>query len=138
MVASRERQHGERVARLGKYQMRILPAAAVYGGNAYKERAKQPSRFEFELLIDEVIYAFSYAVTREKVLEERLVKVASTSERILYDRRGGKIEFDESVKEELQFLRFAFQGTRDNQLFLTNTVSQKVQHLWKTQSTTNS
>ena len=34
MVASRERQHGERVTRLPKYQMRLLPAAAVYGGNA--------------------------------------------------------------------------------------------------------
>ena len=34
MVASRERQHGERVARLGKYQMRLLPAAVMYGGNA--------------------------------------------------------------------------------------------------------
>ena len=34
MVASRERQHGERLARLDRYQMRLLPAAVVYGGNA--------------------------------------------------------------------------------------------------------
>ena len=34
MVASRERQHSGRVARLENYQMRLLPAAAVYGGNA--------------------------------------------------------------------------------------------------------
>ena len=161
MVASRERQHGERVTRLPKYQMRLLPAAAVYGGNAsgktnlFKalafartqvvrgtppdtripvhpfllERgfAKKPCRFEFELLIGEVIYAFSFAMTREVVLEERLVRISSTGERTLYDRRNGQITFDQSLEEDPQFLRFAFRGTRDNQLFLTNSVSQKLQ-----------
>ena len=34
MVASRERQHGERLPKLGKYNTRILPVAAIYGGNA--------------------------------------------------------------------------------------------------------
>ena len=34
MVASRERQHGDRISRVKKYQMRVLPVAAVYGGNA--------------------------------------------------------------------------------------------------------
>lgn len=160
MVASRERQHGERVARVDKYQMRLLPAAAVYGGNASgktnlfkalafaknqvvtgtqpgrpiavrpflldEERSKQPTRFEFELLIDEVIYAFSFAVTRAEVIDERLVRVGGTGERTLYDRRGGSIEFDQSLNDE-QFLSFAFRGTRNNQLFLTNSVSQNVQ-----------
>ena len=160
MVASRERQHGERLARLGKYQMRLLPAAVVYGGNAsgktnlFKALAfartqvvrgtppdtripvrpfllekgftKKPSRFEFELLIDEVIYAFSFAMTREKVLEERLVRVSSTGERQLYARRNGQMSFDKSLEED-PHLGFAFQGTRDNQLFLTNSVSQKLQ-----------
>jgi hypothetical protein len=34
MVASRERQHGDRVPKVPKYQTRILPVAAIYGGNA--------------------------------------------------------------------------------------------------------
>ncbi|MGI9322100.1 MAG: AAA family ATPase, partial [Pseudomonadales bacterium] len=34
MVASKERQHGDRVPKVGKYQTRVLPIAAVYGGNA--------------------------------------------------------------------------------------------------------
>ena len=162
MVASRERQHGERVARLGRYQLRALPVMALYGGNASgktnlfkalsfaktqvvegsrpgaripvipflldKNRA-QPARFEFELLIDEVVYAFSFSVTREKVIEERLVRVGSASERTLYDRRDRDIKFDGSLEEEqLRFLTFAFRGTRDNQLLLTNSVSQNVQN----------
>ena len=159
MVASRERQHGERVPRLGKYQTRVLPIAAIYGGNAsgktnfFKalnfvktlvikgtrpdslipietfrldaERRSQPSRFAFELLIDETIYDFSFAVTQKAVLEERMVKITSTSEKVLYDRRDGNLKFDRLLAEDM-FLQFTFRGTRDNQLFLTNSVSQNI------------
>jgi AAA15 family ATPase/GTPase len=65
-------------------------------------------------------------VTRRAILEERLVVITSTSETVLYDRREGKPNFHESLADDL-FLKFAFNGTRDNQLFLTNSVSQKVE-----------
>ena len=159
MIASRERQHGARVAKLGKYKTRVLPIAAIYGGNASGKtnffkalsfaktlvvkgsrldslipvetfrlddrETTRPSRFAFELLIDETIYDFSFAVTRKAVLEERLVAITSTSENVLYDRRDSKPNFAPSLAED-PFLKFAFRGTRDNQLFLTNSVSQKV------------
>ena len=158
MIASRERQHGERVPKLGKYQTRVLPIAAIYGGNASgktnffealhfaktlvvkgsgidslipiepfrldDEGTNRPSRFAFELLIDETIYEFSFAVTRKAVKEEKLVVITSTSEKVLYDRRDGEPNFDSSLAKD-PFLQFAFKGTRDNQLFLTNSVSQK-------------
>lgn len=160
MVASGERQHGERVSRLKKtYGVRVLPIAAIYGGNAsgktnfFKalsfaktfvldvtqpdspipvvpfrldaEMVKQPSRFSFELLIDEMIYEYSFAVTRDAVLEEKLVAIKTTSEKVLYHRQNGEPNFDDSLAKD-QFLHFAFKGTRDNQLFLTNAISQKV------------
>jgi AAA15 family ATPase/GTPase len=159
MVASRERQHGDRVPKVAKYQTRILPVAAIYGGNAsgktnfFKALSfvkglvlrgtgpdslipvepyrldsasiEKPSRFRLELLIDEIIYEFSFAVTRKAVVEEKLVQITSTSEKILYDRQGDAPNFDSSLDKD-QFLHFAFKGTRDNQLFLTNSVSQKV------------
>jgi len=161
MIASRERQHGERVPRLQKYQMRVLPVAAVYGGNAsgktnfFKALSfakklvvkgtqpdslipvdtfrldpqvmEQPARFSFELLIDETIYEFSFSVTRKAVLEEKLVQITSSSEKVLYDRKDGASNFDGSIGGDA-FIRFAFQGTRENQLFLTNSVSQKVEN----------
>jgi len=160
MVASRERKHGDRVPKLAKYRMRVLPVAAIYGGNAsgktnfFKalnfakafvvrgtrpdERIqvdtfrldsgseRRPSRFTFELLIDGDIYEFSFSLNRKSVVEEKLVHISSTKETVLYDRRDGKPNFDESLATD-QFLQFAFQGTRDNQLFLTNSVSQKVE-----------
>ena len=159
MVASRERQHSDRVPKLGKYQTRILPVAAIYGGNASGKTnffkalsfakalvvkgtqpdslipvesfrldarmAEQPTRLGFELLVDEIIYEFSFAATRKAVLEEKLVVITASREKVLYHRRDGKPNFDDALARD-QFLQFAFQGTRDNQLFLTNSVSQKV------------
>lgn len=159
MVASRERQHGDRIPRIEKYQMRILPVAAIYGANASGKTnffkalnfvrnlvlegtgpdklipvepyrladgyMEKPSRFRIELLIDGTIYEFSFAVTRRAVVEERLVEITSTSEKTLYNRQGNEPNLHSSLGRK-QFLLFAFQGTRDNQLFLTNSVSQKV------------
>lgn len=160
MVASRERQHGDRVPKVAKYQTRILPVAAIYGGNASGKtnffkalsfvkrlvvrgtgpdslipvetyrldsttNIDKPSRFRLELLIDEIIYEFSFAVTKKAVVGEKLVQITSTSEKILYDRQGDAPNFGPNLDKD-QFLHFAFKGTRDNQLFLTNSVSQKV------------
>lgn len=160
MVASRERKHGERVSRIDKYRTRILPIAALYGGNASGKSnffkalefvkklvvdgtkvdaaisvepfrldskcADLPSRFSLELLIDETIYEYSFAVSRKEVLEEKLVKITGSSETVLYNRKEGKIDFD--LPEKDSFLDFVFRGTRSNQLFLTNSVSQNVEH----------
>ena len=160
MVASRERQHGNRIPKVGKYQMRVLPVAAVYGANASGKtnffRAlrfvrnlvlqgtgpdklipvephrlangymEKPSRFRMELLIDETIYEFSFAATRRAIVEEKLVEITSASEKTLYNRQGNEPNLHSSLGRK-KFLLFAFQGTRDNQLFLTNSVSQKVE-----------
>ena len=159
MVATRERHHGQRLPRLDKYRTRILPVAAIYGGNASgktnfcaalafaqrlillgtrpderipvepfrldTEGGNQTSRFGFELLIDERIYEFSFAVTHEVILEEKLVEITSASEKVLYHRRDGEPGLHPSLAKD-QRLKFTFQGTRDNQLFLTNSVSQQV------------
>ncbi|BCZ96747.1 ATP-binding protein [Legionella pneumophila serogroup 1] len=159
MVASRERQHSERVPKLSKYSMGVLPIAAIYGGNASgktnffkalnfaklivvkgtqpdslipvemfrldSQSVENPSCFSFELLIDEIIYDFSFKITKKRVIEESLIKITSTSETILYKRLNDRIKFDKSLEKDV-FLKFAFKGTRDNQLFLTNSVSQKV------------
>jgi hypothetical protein len=89
----------------------------VSAGRLDAKVADQSSRFGFELLIDEIIYEFSFAVTRKAILEEKLAAITSTSEKVLYHRRDGKPNFDDSLAKD-PFLQFAFKGTRDNQLFL--------------------
>lgn len=160
MVASKEQQHGERLTRLKKYRLRLLPVAILYGGNASGKTnlfkainfakqfvvrgsapeavipidpfglnstdRKKPVRFNFEILIDATIYDFTFAVTSEKVLEERLIKITSTSEKVLYHRIDGETDPHLHSSTSSPRLIFAFEGTRENQLFLTNSVSQKL------------
>lgn len=85
----------------------------------------KPSRFKLELLVDETIYEFSFAATRKAVIEEKLVQITNAGEKILYERQGDNPNFHSSLNKD-QLLHFAFKGTRDNQLFLTNSVSQNV------------
>lgn len=159
LTASKERQHGNRIPKVSKYQTRILPIAVIYGGNASgktnffkalsfvkklvvggtqpdslipvetfrldSESPNRSSKFELVLLINDTIYEYGFIVTRNEVLEEKLVQISSTSEKTLFHRRDGQPHFERSLSKD-KFLEFAFRGTRDNQLFLTNSVSQKV------------
>lgn len=157
MVASREKQHGKRVPKIKGY-MRLLPVAAIYGGNASGKTnffkainfarhvvvqgsqpdaripvesfkldticKDAPSTFVFEFLAGEKCYEFGFSVTSEQVVEEWLIEVLKTTEKELYRRVNGSITFCSSLGKD-QALQFLFNGTRDNQLFLTNAVSQK-------------
>lgn len=160
LIASRERQHGERIPKIDKMQLKVLPIAAVYGGNASgktnlfkalhfakslivkgnqpysliavdsfrlgnEKKVEQPVNFEFELLINETVYAFCFSVNRKAVIEEKLVHISDHREKTLYHRVDGESNFDSSLKSD-QALQFAFKGTHDNQLFLTNSISQKI------------
>ncbi|NLG83967.1 MAG: ATP-binding protein, partial [Firmicutes bacterium] len=89
------------------------------------QKAEQPACFTFELLVEETIYEYSFAVTHKAVLEEKLVRITTTDEKVLYHRHNGAPHFDKKLPN-LDFMNFAFQGTRDNQLFLTNAIHQKV------------
>lgn len=166
MIASRERQHRERVPVLKSFRTSVLPLAAIYGGNASgktnffkainfvrdfvvrgtqpdaiidvepyrlsKKYATEPSFFAIEILVEEVVYEYSFSVTRRKVFEEKLTEIRPTSERVLFSRAADKIEFDTKYEKD-DFFRFVFRGTRDNQLFLTNSVFQNVdsfQHIF--------
>lgn len=160
MLATLERQHGDRVPFVKKYNARILPVAVIYGGNAsgktnlFKalhfvrdfvtrgvpfeamipvepflldtDTMDQPTRFSVEVLADESIYELDFSVTKHMVLEEKLVRRLKTTDRVLYHRKHGQeTRFHTSYRDN-DALQYASKGTRDNQLFLTNSVSQKI------------
>ncbi len=160
MTATKEQQHGDRLARLKKYRLRALPTAVIYGGNASgktnffkainfakhyitrgslpdyqiyvepfllnEDKRKNPVSFTFEILVDKDIYELSFTLSAIKVIEEKLTKVTSSSEKVLYHRKGDNPDPKLHSSIVNSRLMFAFEGTRDNQLFLTNSVSQKV------------
>lgn len=91
-----------------------------------KTLENEPTRFSFQILANEICYEFSFAMTSEKVVEEKLIKFSPYSEKILYQRDAdGKVTFpdDPSLSQD-QRLKFIAEGTRGNQLFLTKTVDQ--------------
>lgn len=161
MVAGRERRHSDRVPRIDRYRSRVLPIAALFGGNASgktnllralnfakrfiasgvrnpsgripvepfrldEESASRPSRFEFELLINDVLYRYSFSVTCERVVEETLTRKSRRVETTIYKRSGSSIKLFPSLPR-LDRLQFAFDCTRQNQLFLTNSVLLNIQ-----------
>ena len=83
-----------------------------------------PTIMSFELFSESRCYEFGFKVTSRQVVEEWLIEIRKTTEKTLYRRRANKIKFAPELQKD-QFMKFAFQGTRDNQLFLTNAVHQK-------------
>lgn len=83
----------------------------------------EPSSFCIGILVDDMIYELSFSVTRKKVLEEKLVKITSYQETVLYERSTSHL--DDSIRKN-PAVEYLLGATGDNQLFLTSAVSQKI------------
>lgn len=92
---------------------------------ADNEYTQRPSSFCIEVLIKDVLYEFSVKLNAREILEEKLVRTVDDRQSVLYFRYDGEMHFSDQLSE-LDFLNFAFRGTRSNQLFITNTVMQSI------------
>lgn len=97
---------------------------------------KKDSRIEYEFQHKEENYAYGFVFNKEKIVEEWLYKVGKSGREIKVFERGisTKDSFDldylirkNNGEEEKQFLRFTAKGTPDNQLFLNEIRTRKVQ-----------
>ena len=158
LVATGEKQHSGHIAAIEKYDLKLLPVAAIYGANASgksnlvkalafaqkfitdppkadaaipikpfrlsKESSVRPTSFRFEIFLGESIYEYSFSVTTVRVVHEELRQINRASEETLFRRLEGILDPADQFPDR-SALRFAFEGTQDNQLYLTNSVSQK-------------
>jgi uncharacterized protein len=162
MVATREEQHRSHILLVPKYNLKVLPIAAIYGANASgksnlikalrfatkfitnppkagtnipaepfllgTDSQTAPTEFRFELLINETAYRYEFSVNSSRVLREQLIEIRPSSEEVLF-ARGDQAQKEFTLSEKLaktnEGLWYAFQGTQGNQLFLSNSVSQK-------------
>ncbi len=90
-----------------------------------KQASKRPTRFIFEILKDGVVYKYEFSVTASRVVHEELVRIDSMKDVVLFRREPESFFLSENIKEK-DNQQFAFRGTQDNQLYLTNSVSQKL------------
>ena len=158
LIATRSRQHNERVVHSSKYHIKILPTAAIFGGNASgktnlflalvfarylivngtkfdqyipvepfrldKKSMNSPTEFSFELLLNDLIYEYSFSMNKNSVLKEKLVIHYSRSDKVLFDRINNDIIFHNNIKM-YEYLKFVTDGIWSNQLFLSNAASHK-------------
>lgn len=87
--------------------------------------ADRPSRFSILLLAHEVLYEYAFTVTRRLVVEEKLSKLSVAGATELFSRRGETVTFARELRDDPR-LAFVFEGTGANRLFLTNSVSQRM------------
>jgi uncharacterized protein len=89
-----------------------------------KASSEHPTRFCFEFDVEQVVYEYSFEVTSERVTREDLKRITKTAES-LFAREAGTLKALSPKLLEREELQFAFKGTQDNELYLTNSVSQK-------------
>ncbi|WP_018300146.1 AAA family ATPase [Fangia hongkongensis] len=100
-----------------------------------KSSRSSPTSFKIEMLINEVIYEYSFSLNYRKVMSEKLVEINSTSEKTLFKRifddehnkyiytYHDKINKDDQVGNRIAVIA---DGTAENRLFLTNTINQQI------------
>lgn len=94
---------------------------------------EKPSRFEFIFRYDDVLYSYGFAATTHRIHEEWLFATYTTKETRLFERitdddNKTVAKFGTSLKRSAGggFLDFIAQGTRPNQLLLTECFQRNV------------
>ena len=97
---------------------------------------KQPSKFEFIFTHQGNQYSYGFKLNREQIIEEWLYGVADGKkqevmyfERITSSKKETKVEYGLKLKRSKKrqlFLDFIAEGTRPNQLFLTEAIERNV------------
>jgi AAA15 family ATPase/GTPase len=104
----------------------------------------EPTRFEFEILMDDRVYNYSFAVNSSSIVNEALKEIRTASEVLLFSRNlrdNGESEWHLDYfkllgwkTDEVQFVEFVAKGTPKNQLFLKEAHRRNVKEtegVWK-------
>ncbi len=83
-----------------------------------------PTRFEFEIQIDNRYFAYGFSVSAERVEEEWLFEVGRGIEDRIFERTGGVFEWGNRLgsldTQKIAFLEITARGTPSTHLFLTD------------------
>ncbi len=89
----------------------------------------EPTTIEFDVLINEKRYVYMFSVTKEEVIEEKLLQITKTGvEMILFHREKGVNDprLTNDIKSNKR-IKYAFENTRPNMLFLTKTIDDNIE-----------
>ncbi|KUM54429.1 AAA family ATPase [Rheinheimera sp. EpRS3] len=101
-----------------------------------KQETNPSSRFEFEILVQGNIYAYGFELKNSYVESEWLFRLTKDKETLIFSRAHGTSNHDEFTfgktlqeksTDEQSFLQFTSRGTRQNQLFLTESIERNIE-----------
>lgn len=95
-----------------------------------------PSKFEFEIKCKHASYTYGFKVDSERVHSEWLREIRPTTENLLFERKTGRdgkttVDFGKftlTAEQSLDYLKFTAIGTRQNQLFLTESLDRNIEY----------
>lgn len=89
----------------------------------------RPSTFYFEILAEDIVYKYEFALSHDQILYEKLSMLIKNSYKLLFERSPSEENsykfgpFLQTLSKESQmFYKFNIEGTRKNQLFLTESM----------------
>ncbi len=101
-----------------------------------KENLSKPSKFEFEIKIDNHLYNYGFVCNPAFIEKEWLSQINKVSEKKIFERttenQQVSVDFNFDFlkiqdEKERQFIEFVAKGTRPNQLFLTESQERNIQ-----------
>ena len=98
---------------------------------------QQPTKFQYDIKVKGKIYSYGFSLDSRKIHDEWLSLPAKAQETYLFTRKTDsddrvEVNFGKnlySTVKERNFLQFVAQGTRSNQLFLTEAIQRNVKQL---------
>lgn len=99
---------------------------------------EKPSKFEFIIKYQGILYTYGFVIDKNNVLEEWLHVVQNKREAMFFERLTTKKDeanvkigpsFAKENSDESKFLQFVAKGTRPNQLFLTEANEKNVSNI---------
>lgn len=96
-----------------------------------KDCLRGSSRIEYELQSNGKNFAYGFVFDKNEIKEEWLYEISKKSDKKIFERNAGNFDLSffskKNNKEEQQFLEFIAKGTLDNQLFLHEIKTRKVE-----------
>jgi uncharacterized protein len=127
-------QFAEELILEGTRSGRTIPVPTFKLGNY----GGQPSKFEFIFTYENILYSYGFKLNASQILEEWLYATPNKQEVLYFERitsaqKGTEVKFGAALvgrgKKKEKFLDFVAQGTRPNQLFITEAVDRNVTEL---------
>jgi uncharacterized protein len=127
-------QFAEELILEGTRSGRTIPVPTFKLGNS----GKHPSKFEFIFTYENILYSYGFKLNADQILEEWLYATPNKQEVLYFERitstqKETDVEFGTALigrgKKKEKFLDFVAQGTRPNQLFITEAVDRNVTEL---------